>query len=160
IFPSVTLANVGLLPAVASAHDLLVVDRLAHNSIHEGAKIAKAEGVTLKKLSPCTGEKMSPLLARGAASNGSVHSQTSAVVAVDGVYSMSGSSPPLVELDRIARASGGILYVDDAHGTGIFGPHGRGMAARELGGLNNVLMVGSLSKAFSCMGAFVTCTTE
>jgi len=152
IFPSVTLANVGLIPAVAGGHDLLIVDRLAHNSIHEGAKIAKSEGCKLKKMSPCTAEALSAMLAK--------EERKSSMVALDGVYSMSGASPPLVELDRIARANGGILYIDDAHGTGIFGPHGRGMAARELGRLDNVLMVGSLSKAFSCMGAFVTCTTE
>src|SRR5713226_3341435 len=73
---------------------------------------------------------------------------------------MTGASPPLAELDRVAQAHGGVLYIDDAHGTGIFGPRGRGMAARELGDLSDVLMVGSLSKAFSCMGAFVTCTSE
>jgi len=152
IFPSVTLANIGLLPALAAAHDLLLVDRLAHNSIHEGAKIAKAEGSIVKKMSPCTAERLSTILAK--------EGRKSSVVALDGVYSMSGASPPLVELDRTARANGGILYIDDAHGTGIFGPHGRGMAARELGRLDEVLMVGSLSKAFSCMGAFVTCTSE
>ncbi|MBI2807508.1 MAG: pyridoxal phosphate-dependent aminotransferase family protein [Planctomycetes bacterium] len=152
IFPSVTLANIGLIPAVAGAHDLLIVDRQAHNSIHEGAKIAKADGAVVRKLFPCTAERLSEMLA------GQAHSAS--VVAMDGVYSMSGSSPPLADLDQVARASGGVLYVDDAHGTGIFGPRGNGMAARELGTLDNVLMVGSLSKAFSCMGAFVTCTTE
>jgi 7-keto-8-aminopelargonate synthetase-like enzyme len=152
IFPSVTLANVGLIPPLAGAHDLLVVDRLAHNSIHEGAKIAKAEGATVKKLSPCSGEKLSAMLAK--------ENRRACVVAVDGVYSMSGRTPPLASLDRIVRSNGGVLYIDDAHGTGVFGPHGRGMAARELGRLDDVLMVGSLSKALSCMGAFVTCTSE
>jgi 7-keto-8-aminopelargonate synthetase-like enzyme len=152
IFPSVTLANLGLLPALAGAHDVLVVDRLAHNSIHEGAKIAQAEGAVVKKMSPCTSEKLAEILAKEEAE--------SCVVAVDGVYSMAGSSPPLAELDQMARAHGGVLYIDDAHGTGIFGPQGRGMAARELGRLDDVLMVGSLSKAFSCMGGFVTCTSD
>jgi 7-keto-8-aminopelargonate synthetase-like enzyme len=148
----VTLTNVGLLPGIAGAHDLLVVDRQAHNSIQEGAKIAKADGVAVRKLSPCSGEKLSAILQK--------HDRNACVVAVDGVYSMSGASPPLAELDRIARAHGGLLYVDDAHGTGILGPKGRGMAARELGRLDDIIMVGSLSKAFSCMGAFATCTTE
>ena len=49
IFPSVTLANMGLLPPLAGAHDMLIVDRLAHNSIQEGAKIAKADGAKLRK---------------------------------------------------------------------------------------------------------------
>jgi glycine C-acetyltransferase len=64
IFPSVTLGNVGLLPALAGAYDLLVVDRLAQNSIHEGAKFAKAERATLKMISPGSGEKLSAVLAK------------------------------------------------------------------------------------------------
>jgi 7-keto-8-aminopelargonate synthetase-like enzyme len=47
--------------------------------------------------------------------------------------------------------------VDDAHGTAVVGPGGRGAANMLLGSLDNVLMIGSLSKAFSCLGAFVTC---
>lgn len=82
------------------------------------------------------------------------------VMAIDGVYSMTGRTPPLAELDEVIRRHGGSLYVDDAHGTGVVGPRGRGAAAAALGTLDNVLMVGSLSKAFSCLGAFVTCTPE
>jgi 7-keto-8-aminopelargonate synthetase-like enzyme len=82
------------------------------------------------------------------------------VVAVDGIYSMSGRVAPLVELEAVTREFGGTLYVDDAHGTGVVGPRGRGAARQALGSLERVLMVGSLSKAFSCMGAFVTCDKE
>ena len=82
------------------------------------------------------------------------------VMAIDGVYSMSGKTPPLAELDSTVRSLGGTLYVDDAHGTGVVGPRGRGAAAAALGTLDNVLMVGSLSKAFSCLGGFVTCTPD
>ncbi|HEV3024651.1 MAG TPA: pyridoxal phosphate-dependent aminotransferase family protein, partial [Pirellulales bacterium] len=152
MFPSVTLANLSLLPALAGARDVLVVDRLAHNSIHEGAKIAAANGARVLRLEPATPERLSAILDK--------ETYDGCVVALDGVYSMTGSSPPLAELDNVARGHGGLLYIDDAHGTGIFGPHGRGTAARALGRLDDVLMVGSLSKAFSCLGAFVTCSSE
>jgi 7-keto-8-aminopelargonate synthetase-like enzyme len=141
-----------LLPALAGRRDLLVVDRQAHNSIHEGAKLAAAGGARVLPLSPCTPERLAALLA--------TEKCDGCVIALDGVYSMTGASPPLAALDRVARAHGGILYIDDAHGTGIFGAHGRGTAARELGRLDEVLMVGSLSKAFSCLGAFVTCSSD
>jgi len=152
IFPSVTLTNMGLLPGLARRGDLLAVDRLAHNSLHEGAKIAHDNGADLQVFHPCTPEVLQDLL----------HSRpyTQCLVAVDGVYSMQGTTPPLRELDQVTRAHGGVLYIDDAHGTGIFGDHGRGTAMRELGTLQDVIMVGSLSKAFSCLGAFVTCTEE
>jgi len=73
---------------------------------------------------------------------------------------MTGTVPPLAELDRVARNDGGIMYIDDAHGTGVIGERGRGAAYRALGHLRDVICVGSLSKAFSCMGAYVTCSTE
>ncbi len=152
IFPSVTLANVGLIPAVAGEGDLLVVDRLSHDSIHQGAKIAAADGATLKELHPCHAATLDGLFED--------NPHDGCVVTVDGVYSMTGKIPPLVELDEVVRRRGGILYIDDAHGTGVVGKRGRGAAEMVLGSLDGVLMVGSLSKAFSCMGAFVTCTPE
>ena len=152
IYPSVTLANLGAIPAMVSPRDLLVVDRLAHESVHEGSKLAAANGAELEELSPCRPEVLRKLLASRKYKN--------CVVAVDGVYSMAGTVPPLAELDRAARSAGGILYIDDAHGTGVIGERGRGAAYRALGGLHDVVCAGSLSKAFSCMGAYVTCSTE
>ena len=152
IFPSVTLANVGLIPALAGEGDLLVVDRLSHDSIQQGAKIATANGAVLKELHPCHSEALDGML--------SGEREGGCVVTVDGVYSMTGKIPPLLELDETVRRHGGILYVDDAHGTAVVGERGRGAAHMALGSLDGVLVVGSLSKAFSCMGAFVTCTHE
>jgi 7-keto-8-aminopelargonate synthetase-like enzyme len=152
ITPSVTLANVGLIPAVTRQDDLLVVDRQSHDSIQQAAKVAAANGARLRELHPCHPDRLQEVL--------SAEEFPSAVVAVDGVYSMSGRIPPLAELDRVTRSRGGVLYVDDAHGTGVVGPGGRGATFLSLGSLRDVLMVGSLSKAFSCMGAFVTCHAE
>lgn len=152
IFPSVTLANIGLLPAVATKGDLLVVDRQAHDTLHQAAKIAAADGAVLQEVSPLCAESLESVLAKSSAQN--------CVVAVDGVYSMTGRIPPLQQIDEVTRRHGGILYVDDAHGTGVVGPGGRGAAYLSLGGLDQVLMVGSLSKGFSCMGAFVTCNSK
>ena len=150
IFPSVTLANVGVIPAVAGKGDLLVVDRLSHDSIHQGVKIAVSNGATRKELAPCGPDALRDVLKR--------RRKSACVVALDGIYSMSGASPPLAELDEVVSEHGGILYVDDAHGTAVVGDRGRGAAYQALGSLDNVLMVGSLSKGFSCMGAFVTCS--
>lgn len=149
IYPSVTLTNVGLIPAIVSKGDLLVVDRTSHDTIHQAAKIAAANGVTVRELNPCNGEVLHTVLSR--------EDFDGCVVAVDGVYSMTGVIPPLQELDEVTRQFGGILYVDDAHGTAVVGPQGRGAADMLIGSLDDVLMIGSLSKAFSCLGAFVTC---
>src|SRR5262249_18792638 len=53
IYPSVTLANMGAIPGLVSRQDLLIVDEQAHNSIQEGAKIAKANGVRVAFFSHC-----------------------------------------------------------------------------------------------------------
>src|SRR5439155_14011630 len=83
-----------------------------------------------------------------------------AVVAIDGVYSMSGQLPPLRELNEVARRHNAVLYVDDAHGTGVLGTLGRGTVLDALGNYDNTFVVGSLSKAFSCAGGFIGCTHE
>lgn len=153
IFPSVTLANVGLLPAITQPGDLLVVDRESHDSVHQGARLAAAHGARVVELAEPDPAALERLVARAGSHKG-------LVLAIDGVYSMSGRMPPLAELDATVRRLGGVMYVDDAHGTGVVGPRGRGAAAEALGTLDNVLMVGSLSKAFSCLGGFVTCTPE
>ena len=81
-----------------------------------------------------------------------------ALVCVDGVYSMGGDLPPLRELAAVANDNDAVLYVDDAHGTGVLGEHGRGTVLKALGTYDNTLVIGSLSKAFSCFGGFIGCS--
>lgn len=152
IYPSVTLANIGLLPGLVGKGDLLVLDRKSHDSLHQAAMIVKGNGAKVILMDPCTGETLDKILR--------AEDYEGCVVAVDGIYSMTGELAPLVELDEVTRAHGGILYVDDAHGTGLVGPKGRGAASMLLESIDNALVVGSLSKAFSCLGAFVTCDTK
>jgi 7-keto-8-aminopelargonate synthetase-like enzyme len=152
IYPSVTLANIGALPGLATRHDVIVADQYAHNSIEEGMRIAKARGVRTAKFEhndPCDLERV--LL--------SLRPYRHAVVALDGVYSMSGHLPPLADVQRVARAHDGFLYVDDAHGTGVIGTKGRGTVLDVLGSYDNALVIGSLSKALSCQGGFAAGTT-
>jgi 7-keto-8-aminopelargonate synthetase-like enzyme len=153
IYPSVTLANVGAIPGLVSKQDLLVMDEQAHNSMQEGAKIAKANGVRVACFSHCDPVALTQVLDSAA-------DYRVAVVAVDGVYSMSGELPPLAKLNEVAKTRRAVLYVDDAHGTGVIGTRGRGTVLDALGSYDNALVVGSLSKGFSCAGAFVGCTRE
>ena len=124
IFPSVTLANVGLIPAVVAKDDLLVVDRLSHDSIQQAAKIAAAKAARAQGASPLLPAALEDILAK--------ERYQGCVVAVDGVYSMTGKIPALGELDEVTRRYGGTLYVDDAHGTGVVGPGGRTAHARMI----------------------------
>jgi 7-keto-8-aminopelargonate synthetase-like enzyme len=153
IYASVTLANMGALPGLVGRQDLLVVDEHAHNSIQEGAKIAKANGVRVVTFSHCDPADLRRVLTEAG-------SYRIAVVAIDGVYSMTGALPPLAELDAVARRHNAVLYVDDAHGTGVLGTRGRGTVLDALGSYDNAFVIGSLSKAFSCAGGFIGCTEQ
>lgn len=153
IYPSVSLANMGALPGLVGRRDLLVIDEHAHNSIQEGAKIAQAGGARVEMFSHCDPADLARVLSEAAP-------YRVAVVAIDGVYSMSGALPPLAELNAVCKAHGAVLYVDDAHATAVMGCQGRGTVRDALGGYDNVLAVGSLSKGFSCLGGYVACPHE
>src|SRR5262249_14438834 len=131
----------------------LVVDEHAHNSIQEGARIAKANGTRVLSFSHGDPAALDKVLHNAG-------TYRCAVVAIDGVYSMTGALPPLAELNRVAMRRDAVLYVDDAHGTGILGKAGRGTVFDALGSYDNTLVIGSLSKGFSCAGGFIGCTQE
>jgi 7-keto-8-aminopelargonate synthetase-like enzyme len=150
IYPSVSLANMGAIPGLVSRQDLLVVDEHAHNSIQEGCKIAQANGVRLVTFTHSNPTDLERVLQAAGP-------YRLALVAIDGVYSMTGALPPLADLNEVALSHNAILYVDDAHGTGVLGEHGRGTVLAALGNYHNAFVVGSLSKAFSCFGGFIGC---
>lgn len=153
IYPSVSLANLGALPGLVSKRDLLVIDEHAHNSMQEGAKIAQANGVRVVPFSHGDPDHLDRVLDESG-------EYRLAVVAIDGVYSMTGALPPLARLNEVCLRRNAILYVDDAHATAVLGTKGRGTVLDALGNYDNALVVGSLSKGFSCFGGFVGCTTE
>ncbi len=153
IYPSVTLTNAGAIPGLVTKHDAIFCDEFAHNSIQEATKIAKAGGT---RVFTFRHNDVDHLTAQIQAARPYRH----ALITIDGVYSMSGELPPLREFHELSLRNQAILYVDDAHGTGVLGSHGRGTIYDALGTYENVLAIGSLSKAFSCFGGFIGCPNE
>jgi glycine C-acetyltransferase len=153
IYPSVSLANLGALPGLVTKRDLIVIDEHAHNSMQEGAKIAQANGVRVVPFSHCDPADLERVLNEAG-------EYRVAIVAIDGVYSMTGALPPLAKLNEVCLRKNAVLYVDDAHATGVLGRHGRGTVLDALGNYDNTLVIGSLSKGFSCFGGFIGCTKE
>ncbi len=151
IYPSVTLANLGAIPGLVSRKDVIVLDELAHNSIQEGARLAQAGGTRVATFAHNRPEDLKHALAKLAP-------YRLALICIDGVYSMGGDIPPMAAFQEIALAHDAVLYIDDAHGTGVLGEQGRGTVLEALGSYDNTFVVGSLSKAFSCAGGFVGCT--
>ncbi|MCA9689121.1 MAG: aminotransferase class I/II-fold pyridoxal phosphate-dependent enzyme, partial [Myxococcales bacterium] len=160
-FPTITLLHAGVLPVLCGAGALLV-DTSAHASIQDAALIAQGRGASVRRFPHGDLEALESQLRASL-------QLPARVIAVDGVYSMSGLSADLPRLCELARRYDATVYVDDAHGLGLLGaspsreaPWGRGGGGvvRWHGldyGADRIVYVSGLSKAFSSMGAFVTC---
>ena len=146
VFPSGYAANVGAMTALLLPGDAVVRDRFSHASVHDGARFARVKhGGTFahRDMSDC--ERVIEACPAGA----------SRLIATDGVFSMHGTLAPLAELARVAQRHGARLLVDDAHGTGVLGPTGRGV--EEHFGMLGVadVLVGTFSKAPGAVGGYV-----
>jgi glycine C-acetyltransferase/8-amino-7-oxononanoate synthase len=140
------MANVGVLPALAGPGDAIVSDALNHASIIDGCRLARADVHVFRHGD--LGHLAETLRAVA-------KPRRRVVLVVDGVYSMDGDVAPLAGIVGLARESGAILVLDDAHGTGTLGKRGRGSA--ELFGVEDGVdaLVGTLGKALGSFGAFV-----
>jgi glycine C-acetyltransferase len=111
-------ANTGLIPAVAGADDALVSDELNHASLIDGCRAAKAKRLVYKH------SDMKDLAAKLAEVKGARR----IFVVSDGVFSMEGDIARLPDIVALARKYGAAIILDDSHGTGVMGKHGRGTA--------------------------------
>jgi 8-amino-7-oxononanoate synthase len=145
VFPSGALAMMGALGCLAGPGDILLLDEFAHTTLVCGAKISGAEIRTFRHNDLDHLESQLKKIAG---------SRPTAIV-VDGVYSMDGDLSPLQELVELKERFGARLLVDDAHGTGVFGPEGRGTAAHFDVEAKIDLHLGTFSKAFGTIGGFV-----
>lgn len=145
LFPTGMAANVGTIAALASSGDTVFCDRLNHASLVDGCRLS---GARLRVYRHNDLDRLADSLAQESARR--------TFIVTDSVFSMDGDLAPLVELCEISERHGSVLIVDEAHGTGVFGPHGRGVA--ELLGVEDRISVkiGTLSKAIGSLGGFVT----
>ncbi len=145
LFSSGYLANLGLVQALAGPSDLLLCDQLNHASLIDAARLARAEVVVYPH---GDAEAVAKLLERAPANRRKF-------VLTDGVFSMDGDVAPLARLNELALEYGAWLVVDDAHGTGVIGPHGRGACAAAGVAGDHVIQIITLSKALGSQGGAV-----
>lgn len=161
VLPTITHIHGSVLPVLAGGGEVFV-EAHAHRTIHDGALTARARGARVRYFRENRLDHLDRLLARAAPGP--------RVVCVDGVNSMTGNPTRLLELSRITRAHGALLYVDDAHGFGVIGERGagetspygrRGNAIVRYLGLDyeGIVLVGGFSKAYSSLLAFIACPT-
>lgn len=146
---NVSQIHAGVIPALWSGEDcVLFVDRFAHTSIFQASLMAKAKGSKVIRVDVSQIEKTRELMQD--------YPTSQKVLLIDGVYSMQGHIPPLADLDKLCREQGAVLYIDDAHGIGIFGDNGGGVVELTKISYENMLLVGSLQKGLGVYGAFIS----
>src|SRR5580700_7962713 len=145
LFSTGYMANLGVMTALAGRGELVLLDRLSHASIIDGALVSGARFKRYPHGDAAAAERML---------NESPEEVT--VVATDGVFSMDGDIAPLQELAKSAAERKAWLVVDDAHGIGVLGDTGRGSLEHcRLTGDDVPVLIGTLGKAFGSFGAFV-----
>jgi glycine C-acetyltransferase len=147
-FQSGFTCNTGVIPILAPEGATIVSDELNHASIIDGIRLTKAE----RRIFPHgdTDALRSVLRDIRAAD-----SERTILVITDGVFSMDGDIARLPGIVEAAEEADAIVYVDDAHASGVLGRNGRGSVDHfDLHGRVHV-QVGTLSKAIGVLGGYV-----
>ena len=152
IFNSGYAANTGIVPAIADEGDIIFSDELNHASIVDGCRLSRATTVVYRHKDI---EHLSHLIKN--------EKGRRKVVATDTVFSMDGDIAPLREIHNLCLTlnaklriqDSALLYIDDAHGTGVLG-NGKGALAHfNIPPEPWIIQMGTLSKALGSFGAFV-----
>ena len=140
-------ANLALFSTLPQRGDLIVADELIHASVHDGVRMPKAATVFARHNDV---QSFADLIAgwRSEGGKGRVW------IAVETLYSMDGDMAPLGDLAKLAARHEAMLILDEAHGTGVFGPGGRGLSS-GLDGLHNVVTLHTCGKAMGVEGALI-----
>lgn len=137
--------NLGIISTVAGKGDVIITDRMVHASIIDACRLSFANVLKFKHNDMKDLERILS----------SLEKEAGKLIVVDGVFSMEGDLADLPAIVKLAKKYNTKLMVDDAHGIGVMGSHGRG-TAEHFGVEEDVDMVmGTFSKSFASLGGFV-----
>lgn len=142
------LANVGLLPALADRHTVILGDKLNHASLIDGARLSQAR---FFRYAHNDMKQLQHLLRQ--------HPAQRRIIVSDGIFSMDGDGANVDALLDLAEQYQCVLLVDDAHGLGVMGKQGKGLLA-QCAGHPRLIEVGTLGKSFGTYGAFILGSKE
>ena len=143
-------SNLGIISAIAGRNDVILCDKENHASIYDGCRLSYAKMYRYEHSDMADLESQ---LQKIPADKG-------ILIVTDGVFSMGGDLCKLPEIVTLARKYGARVMVDDAHGLGVFGEHGRGTA--EHFGLEDEvdIIMGTFSKSLASLGGFMAAKAE
>ncbi len=149
LFSSGYAANIGVLSALAKKNDHLFMDKLCHASLIDGAKLSGAKLRRYKHLDTKNLKEMLTLIPIAEIGK-------EKWVISESLFSMDGDLAPLNEISKLCEKDNTTMYVDDAHGFGIYGENGAGsLSAVNLTEEQAPVMVATFGKALGVAGAFV-----
>jgi 7-keto-8-aminopelargonate synthetase-like enzyme len=153
VTPSTTLGHLAALPVLVREGDAVLIDQFAHASLHAATAAVRNAPVRLVRHSRM--DRLEEALADLAPRHAHIW------LVVDGLYSMFGDFAPFEALSRLLDRWPQLrLYIDDAHGTGWLGTHGRGGALMHLGHRREVVVALSLNKSFAAAGGALAVPDE
>lgn len=137
--------NEGIIPSVVGRGDYLICDDRDHASIVDGRRLSFATQLRYKHNDM---EDLEKQLQK-------CESNAVKLIVVDGVFSMEGDLANLPEIVRLKKKYNASIYVDEAHGLGVFGEQGRGVCD-HFGVTDDVdLIMGTFSKSLASIGGFI-----
>jgi len=148
VFSSGYMANLGIFNALLAKRDYVLADKLNHASLVDAAIASPA---SVGRYRHADLNHLEKLIGRQDRSDRGL-----GIIATDSVFSMDGDIADLPALSGIARDSGSLFMIDDAHGIGVLGESGAGSAEHfSLGQDSLHILMGTFGKALGCSGAFV-----
>ena len=145
VFSSGYLANLGTIAAIAGARDLILGDEYNHSCLKKGGLLSGATAIDYRHLD------LTDLTAKLQENRAKYRR---CLIMTDSVFSMDGDLAPLREIMDLAQEYDCMVLVDEAHGTGVFGDRGGGLT-QALGIQQDLIQVGTLSKALGSLGGYV-----
>ncbi len=147
-FSSGYAAALGTIPALVTKNDVVLLDKLCHASLIDGAKLS---GGVLRVFPHNQLRKLESLLEWARRE----HAGKRVLIVTESVFSMDGDRAPLRELVELKKRFDALLMLDEAHAVGVVGPNGCGLAAAENVSEEVDVQMGTLSKALGASGGYI-----
>lgn len=135
--------------AVLKTDVVIVADKLVHNSALMGAQLS---GAKLVRFAHNDMDHLAKTLAREAAAN------THLIIVTESVFGMDGDIADLDAIGALAKRYDALVYVDEAHATGVMGQNGFGLTADHPGAVD--IAMGTCGKALGSFGSYIACSAD